>query len=101
MRIQSTRGRDLVARVVWWKRWDEYEKPMGQLFAACAASARHVFDIGAYSGFYSLLSAAASDSVQVHAFEPYPVVREILLANIQLNGLSDRITVCPNALSDY
>lgn len=97
--IQSTRGRDLVARVVWWRRWDAYEKPMGELFSALAARARHVFDIGAYSGFFSLLSAAASKSVQVHAFEPYPVVREALLANIHLNRLSDRITVCPNALS--
>lgn len=47
-------------------------------------------DIGACFGWYSVLfSQVVGESGQVHAFEPVPDNRECLLANLNLNGISN------------
>jgi len=59
-----------------------------------------MFDVGANTGFYSLIAASANPTLQVHAFEPFPEVREMLVDNIRINRLADSITVSPQAVSD-
>ncbi len=57
------------------------------------------WDIGANVGLYSCY-AAASRSCRVLAFEPSVFNLELLARNIHLNGLTDRVTIVPLALSD-
>jgi FkbM family methyltransferase len=53
-------------------------------------------DVGAHIGAFAIL--AASRGARVYAFEPIPVNYELLLENIQLNGLSDQITAYNQAV---
>lgn len=57
-----------------------------------------VFDVGANHGFFALY--AANKGAKVYAFEPNPIVFERLEKNIRRNGLEQRITARPWALSD-
>jgi FkbM family methyltransferase len=67
---------------------------MPAVFAAMVrARAGLVFDIGANTGFYSLLGACLGDGVVTHAFEPFPPVAAMLRENVNLNGFGDRVVL--------
>jgi FkbM family methyltransferase len=93
-------GRDQVARAIWLYGWDAFEKPIPDLFGACSREARRVFDVGAYSGFYTHLAVACNPRAEVLTFEPFPLAREWLTRNLALNGTSGRARVLPAAVSD-
>jgi FkbM family methyltransferase len=58
-----------------------------------------IFDVGANTGSFCLL-AKFHQTMTVVAFEPNPAAREVLRANIELNGLGTRVRVLPYALTD-
>ncbi|CAD5373635.1 hypothetical protein RA210_U40038 [Rubrivivax sp. A210] len=58
-------------------------------------------DIGANHGVYTLALAQGSGSGHVWSFEPTADPRARLRATVQANGLEDRVTVVPCALSDH
>jgi FkbM family methyltransferase len=99
-RMYSAGGRDQVARVLWYAGWEAWERPLPDLFGALARSSRCVLDVGAYSGFYSLLAATVNPSAEVVAFEPFPEARQWLHQNLTLNGLEARVRIVPAAAGD-
>jgi hypothetical protein len=99
-RMYCAGGRDQVARVLWYAGWEAWERPLPDLFGALARSARCVLDVGAYSGFYSLLAATVNPTTEVVAFEPFPEARQWLHQNPTLNGLEARVRVVPAAAGD-
>ena len=76
--------------------------PLPDVFAACVrASEGLVIDVGANTGFYSLVAVSASGTAEVHAFEPYPAALVCLAREPGLNrSLAERVTVFPQAVSD-
>jgi len=78
-----------------------YEAPTPSVFVRLAQQAPGlVLDIGANTGVFTLLAAAANPELRVCAFEPLESVRELLRANIAHNpDLARRIAVEPFALS--
>jgi FkbM family methyltransferase len=79
-----------------------YEIPLPTVLAAIVRQGSGVFiDVGANTGIYSLLAAAANPVTEVFAFEPVPSIRLRLERNLSINpGLAARISVEPVALSD-
>ena len=59
-----------------------------------------VLDIGANHGVYTLALAQGMSSGRVWAFEPTAEPRARLESTVQANGLAERVTVVPCALSD-
>lgn len=55
-------------------------------------------DIGAHVGGFAIPVAKAHADVQIHAFEPVPGTRRWLAANLARNGVTDRVTIWPNAV---
>lgn len=74
----------------------EYTTIFKQLISTC----RTFLDIGANSGYYSILAGKISGNVLIHAFEPASGPYHFLQENIRLNGLSSRVTAHALALSD-
>ena len=75
---------------------DEYEA-----FRRVVKTGATVLDVGANLGAYTLLLAQwVGASGCVHAFEPAPASREGLIRHLVLNGVAERVTVHPEALSD-
>lgn len=100
-RMRTRGGMDQVARDVWAHGWTRFEAPLPEVFAASARRCSGlVVDVGANTGFYSLLAAACGRDVRVHAFEPFAPVIEMLRENLAMNETRERIEVYPVALSD-
>jgi FkbM family methyltransferase len=99
-RMASAHGIEQVARTLWWEGWPGFERPFPDLFAAWSRESRHVLDVGAYSGFYSLIAASYPNVVKSYAFEPFADVRALLETNIRLNRMGDKIEVVAAAVSE-
>lgn len=78
----------------------DYEPETRKLFRIVAARSDSTLDVGAYSGLYSLEAAVANPLGRVWAFEPMASSRNLLVRNLEVNGLSDRVVVSDVALSD-
>ena len=96
--MDSCGGRDQVAMSAWAQGWAAYEAPLPGLMALwCAALRPVVVDVGANTGFYSLL-ALATGAAHVHAFEPVTEIAGVLRANAQMSELTARLSVHELAL---
>jgi len=77
--------------------YGEYEPEITTLFHRLVKPGSTVFDVGANAGYFSITSAELG--AKVHAFEPNPRVRALLLRSVQLGGGS--IEVVGAACSDH
>jgi FkbM family methyltransferase len=94
-------GRDLVAAAFADSGWTGFERPLPSMFRlAVASSTGAVFDIGANTGFYSLVAARVGGGRPIHAFEPLHSVIRLFEANLDLNHLRPRVTIVASAVGD-
>ncbi|MBD2297291.1 FkbM family methyltransferase [Nostoc sp. FACHB-190] len=81
-----------------WLGSYEYDKQI--LFEQTIREGSIVFDLGAHTGFYTLLaSTLVGAKGKVFAFEPMPTNIKYLKQHIQLNSISN-VTVIESAVSD-
>jgi FkbM family methyltransferase len=93
-------GQDQVARQVEIEGWKSFEPPLPAVLVALVRTFcrdGRFADIGANTGYYALLAAAAEPTVRIDAYEPYPPVVDLLRRNRDLND-ADRIDVWPMAV---
>ncbi len=94
-------GQDQVAQAFAFGGWYGFERPLPSVFhLAVAATSGAVFDVGANTGFYSLLAARTAPGRPVHAFEPLPAVIQRFEANLALNGHPRHIELIASAVGD-
>ncbi|MGE3619111.1 MAG: FkbM family methyltransferase [Acidimicrobiia bacterium] len=92
-------GRDQVARALRTGGWASFEHPLPTVVCqVLRRSPTTFFDVGANTGFYSLIAAVVAPEVRITAFEPLPEARALLEANLALNGLAERVVVDPRAV---
>lgn len=93
-------GRDQVAMQVHRSGWMSYEAPLPALLAAwCQALSPLVVDVGANTGYYSLL-AAVSGAREVLAVEPVQEIAQVLAGNVALSELDGVVQLCVEALGE-
>jgi FkbM family methyltransferase len=51
-----------------------------------------IFDVGANTGLYSLISSKVNSAASIYAFEPIELIFNRLKKNIQINGLNVRLS---------
>jgi FkbM family methyltransferase len=90
---------DLIAPWLYWRGWIMGERAELQLFSQLVGEAKHVVDVGAYTGYYTLVAAAENPALRVTAFEPVPANYERLMANLVANGSYDRVEALCAAVS--
>ena len=84
--VHRVGGQDQIANAFRAEGWRGFERPLPDVFAGLAANIDGVIvDVGANTGFYSLLATALAPRARVAAFEPYPPVAAILAENLRLN----------------
>lgn len=76
-----------------------WEKTSIKIWKKLCVEATTVFDIGANTGLYSLITKSLNQKAKVVAFEPVPKVLEYLKYNVKLNRYD--IMVVPKATSNY
>lgn len=98
--MDTVGGRDLVARWLWSHGWDAFEPPLPTLIATILADGGIMLDVGANTGYYALLAASMGPRTEVHAFEPFPPVFDLLSANLARNLQGSRVRAVASAASD-
>ncbi len=99
-RMNPCAGRDQVVAAL-EQSWGTFEPPMPDAFVALVHQyGGTVLDVGANTGFYSLLAVATRSDVHAMAIEPFPPVAALLVSNIAANQVGRRIEVREVALSD-
>lgn len=94
----ATNQTSYVTKLLYWNGPDsfEYTPIFKELIFAC-----HVFiDIGANTGYYSLVAASKNPNIHVHAFEPAQGPLYYLRKNTLLNKFEHAICIHPVALSN-
>lgn len=87
-----------VTKLLFWNGADGYEYT--PVFEKLVARCNTFVDIGANTGYYALLAAAANKDVRVFAAEPASAPYHFLRRNILLNNLQHRVKGFPIAISD-
>lgn len=79
-------GDDGIARHLFWLGAFGYERASAALFTYMATKACYVIDLGAFSGYYSLLASCLAGNQNVIAIEANPYNYHRLCENIGING---------------
>ena len=96
--VMFSNNDDIVAQTYFWFGPDAYEEASLNLFAAFAASASVVLDVGAFTGLYSLVAASVSRTARIVAFEPSRATWERAKINAVANKFGKRIDLRDKAL---
>lgn len=82
-----------------WIRNPSYEARVVEYLRARVRPGDCCVDVGAHVGYYALQMALwTAPRGRVVAFEPNPLARDVLEANVRLNAMRDRITIEPHAV---
>ena|GEM_PF-4636547 len=93
-------GRCYSARIVGDDGWNSFEFPCPEVCTRWLSHVGGTFcDLGANSGYYTILALAAGVKSAV-AFDPYPPAVDVLRSNIELNGWDNRCAVMQAGVSD-
>ena len=87
-----------VTKLLFWKGADAFEYT--PIFERLVKKIDSFVDIGANTGYYSILAAAVNKKISVHAFEPAKSPAYYLKKNIDINQFEGTIKAHPIALSD-
>jgi len=88
-----------VTKTLFWNGPENFEYT--PIFEKLIRQCRTFLDVGANTGYYSLVAARENQQIRVHAFEPSFGPAYFLKRNIEINKFNDRITHYPIALSDH
>ncbi|CEG12662.1 putative Methyltransferase FkbM family [groundwater metagenome] len=94
--IMESDGGDGVANVLGWAGFRGYEYETTKIFYDLVSTKKVdvFFDVGANTGYYTLLAGVANNKCQVLAFEPVLQGFSYLKRNILLNNLSNATAIC-------
>ena len=96
-----TNNDDVIAEFYLWYGRNGYERTTIREWVRRLKAANVVFDVGANTGIFSLLSCFADDNPRkVVAFEPTFRACARVIENLNANGIIDRVKVEKLALSD-
>ena len=87
-----------VTKLLYWNGASNFEYT--SIFERLARKIESFIDIGANTGYYSILAASVNKEINVHAFEPANGPSYYLRQNINLNGFEQNIKAHSIALSD-
>lgn len=82
----------------WKGLFNSFERESGQIWMEFSKISSVIFDVGANTGIYSLVSRTINKDSQIYAFEPSIYTYHKFLKNIELNGF--KINIFPIALGE-
>lgn len=89
---------DVIGNTLFWT--GAFEDETSRVFVKLASQAQTVLDVGANTGYFTLLACMASPQARVIAFEPIPLIYDLLCSNVAANGWQARCKLRREAVSD-
>ena len=77
--------------------WEHEGGELHSIISALKPGGTYI-DVGGHVGGFAIPVAKAHPEITIHVFEPVPLTRSWLEANLARNGLSNRLTIWPNAV---
>ena len=100
-KMRRHNGRDQVATALADGGWESFEQPFPAYFYGWAKLCPGlIVDVGANTGFYTLLAACASPMNRVISVEPNSEIMAVCQDNVLLSGMTAQVMAAPLALSD-
>ncbi|MBZ0263968.1 FkbM family methyltransferase [bacterium] len=93
-------GYDYVGFVTYWGGAFEFENETSSLMAKYLKNAHVFLDIGAYTGFYTVLGLGLNPALKVISCEPVPENFGALTANVAVNKFENRTTLLNCAVAE-
>lgn len=87
-----------VAKLLYWNGPSKFEYT--PIFERLSQKVDSFIDIGANTGYYSILAASVNPNITIHSFEPAKGPAHYLRKNIAINNFRTKITAHDIALSD-
>ncbi len=101
-RMHSLDDRDQVVRAMRNGGWLGFEAPLPSVLVRLVRRWPDTFlDVGANTGFYSLLAVTADPRARAIAYEPVPEIVDLLRANLAANHQGRRVQVRALAIGDH
>ena len=94
----STNQTSYVTKLLYWN--GPYKFEYTPIFEKLARKIDSFVDIGANTGYYSILAAAVNEKISIHSFEPAKGPAHYLRKNITINQFKKNIKAHDIALSD-
>ena len=98
--VMFSNNDDRVAQTYFWYGHDAFESLSLRIWRELVRNSEYVFDIGAFTGVYSMTAALANKEARVFAFEPIKRVFGRTTINLAANRLGGRVKAFDVALSD-
>jgi len=92
-------GHPIENDLFWKGLYGSWEKKSMKLWSDLSRKSNTIFDIGANTGVYSMVSKAVNSSADVHAFEPFKTIHKKLDYNAGINNF--KIHINCKAISNY
>lgn len=101
-RMYALDDRDQVVRAIRTSGWLGFEAPLPSVLTRLVRRwPDTMLDVGANTGFYSLVAVTADRHARAIAYEPVPEIVDLLRDNVAANSQGGRITVAPIAIGDH
>jgi len=81
-------GYQIENELFWDGLFGGWEKHSMKLWTALSKESKVIFDIGANTGIYTLVSKAINPTATVHTFEPFPAIYKKMVHNLAINGFN-------------
>jgi FkbM family methyltransferase len=92
-------GHPIENDLFWKGLYGNWEKKSMKLWTSLSKKSNIIFDIGANTGVYSMVSKAVNSGAEVHAFEPFEAIHQKLDYNASINNF--KIHTNCKAISNY
>lgn len=81
---------DQIAYIYFWYGRDAFETHSLRLWTRLARESGVIFDVGAFTGVYTLAAAVSNREASIHSFEPVGLAFSRLLTNLSANRLGKK-----------
>ena len=98
--VMFSNNDDPVAQVYFWYGSDPFESLSLRLWRELARTSNRIFDVGSFTGVYTLAATRANPKAQVYCFEPIAGSLSRLLVNLAVNPGTDRVRAFKAAVGD-
>jgi FkbM family methyltransferase len=86
-RVRIMNYGNTIENELFWLGTKGWEPKALDLWMTLCKRSSVIFDVGANTGLYSLVSGKLNPSAEIYAFEPLPVIYSRLQHNLKINGL--------------
>jgi FkbM family methyltransferase len=98
--VMFSNNDDLVAQTYFFYGYNSYETLSINIWRELALKYKFIFDIGGFTGLYTIVAAKVNSSANLFVFEPIKRIFGRLIINLSVNQLGTRVVAVDQAIGN-